>query len=402
MIDLVHVISDTGIGGAGRYLLALLPGASSYGWRVTAIAPKGPLNQALLDTGLCRVIDLPQGEISFSVPIWRWLVRHLPPEADLVHTHASLAARLVAKQRGLPVVITRHTLGPDLPGDGLPAWKRLAQRQLAARLSDGIIAVSEACRQRLIAEGVEERLISLVYHGVDAQLTFRPAGLWDGVSCTALRNGTGFLSQCTASTLPEAGGDSWKERLQVPEFCPVIITVARLAQVKGLSVAVSAAERLQAAGRQFLWLLIGEGPERQALERQIDDSGLGRSVRMLGFQTDIPGILAAADLFVLPSLQEALGLSVLEAMAAALPVVASAVGGIPELISSGEDGLLVEPANPEQLAEAIALLLQDAALRRRMGARAREKVLDQFTLQEMWRQTDLVYRSALGTREMSG
>jgi glycosyltransferase involved in cell wall biosynthesis len=368
MIDLVHVISDTGIGGAGRYLLALLPGARCHGWQVTVLAPKGPLNAALQDTGLCRVIDLPQGEVSFTIPLWSWLVKHLPRQADLVHTHASLAARLAAKQLGLPIVMTRHTLGPELPVGGVPTWKRLIQGAVADHLTQGIIAVSAACRQRLIAEGVSQQLISLVYHGVDAQA---------------------FM---------EAKGDGWRRQWQVPKQLPVIVTTARLTSVKGLGTALSAAAKLQAAGHQFLWLLVGEGPERQQLQQQIDDLNLGGCVRLLGFQTDISGILAAADLFVLPSLQEALGLSVLEAMAAGLPVVASGVGGIPELISSGDDGLLVPAAEPKQLAVGIARLLQDPELRRQWGEQAREKILRQFTLQEMWRRTDLVYRSALGRK----
>lgn len=367
-MKITHVISDTKIGGAGRYLLSLLPGARRYGWEVTVAAPEGQLAEALISSGLCQaVIPLPVGERSFSIDLWRWLGRNLPA-ADLVHTHASLAGRLAAKQRGAKVVLTRHTLGPELPPGGLPGWKRTAHHLTAHYLTDALIAVSAACRQRLLAEGVEGSLIDLVYNGVDASL---------------------YQTQQR---------DEWRRRLQVAADTSVIVTVARLAPVKGLSAAVQAARCLRADGHQFLWLLVGEGPERANLTRQIADLGLGEQVRLLGFQPDIPGILSAADIFVLPSRQEALPLSVLEGMAASLPVVATRVGGIPELITDQTDGLLVPPAAPDELVVAVASLLENPARRQLFGQRARQKVLEQFTLEEMWRRTDSVYRRTLGIK----
>lgn len=365
---IAHVISDTGIGGAGRYLLALLAGVESCGWEVTVYVPEGPLAAAVRASGQAAVMPLPEGDRSFSWSLYCWLHRHLQPSA-IVHTHASLAARLAAKQKGYPVVLTRHTLGAPLPAAGLPAWQRWTHRHLAHTLSDAIIAVSQACRQRLLAEGVDEHLLHLVYHGVDAEPYLQ------------------------ASPVP------WRQRLGLSPEQKVIVTVARLAPVKGLQHAVAAAALLQRQAVPFTWLFVGQGPQAASLQEQAAALGLGpQQVRWLGYQEDIPGLLAAADIAVVPSLQEALGLVVLEAMAAGLPVVASRVGGIPELVLEGQTGCLVPPAAPKALAQALAQLLQDETTAGAMGRRGRQRVMQQFTIAGMWQQTDAIYRQVLQRR----
>lgn len=366
-MKIAHVISDTAIGGAGRYLLALLPGAAQHGWDLTVYAPAGDLAAAVRASGMARVIVLPEGERSFSVSLWRWLRRNLQPAA-VVHTHASLAARFAAKQRGYPVVLTRHTLGPELPAGGPKPWRRALYRFIATNFSDATIAVSEACRERLLLEGVPAEQISLVHHGIDAEPYLNANGL------------------------------AWREQLGIAAAAPVIITVARLATVKGLQHALAAAAILKQQQLPFTWLFVGQGPEQAHLQELAGALGLAGEVRWLGFQSDIPNLLAAADIFVLPSLQEALGLAVLEAMATGLPVVASRVGGIPELIESGSEGLLVTAADSTGLAAAIAELLVDSKRAAGLGAAARQRVLAEFTAPGMWQQTDTVYRNVLDSR----
>ncbi|NLY53591.1 MAG: glycosyltransferase family 4 protein [Firmicutes bacterium] len=364
---IAHVISDTNIGGAGRYLLALLPGATTHDWQITVYAPEGALAAALRSQGIARVIPLPQGECSFSFGLWRWLLHRLEP-ADVVHTHASLAARLVAKHKGYPVVLTRHTLGPDLPPGGYKGWQRWLHRWVAVNLSDAVIAVSEACRQRLLAEGVPESCVRLIYHGIDP---------------------TPYLSATRAG---------WRQRLGLTATEPVLITVARLAPVKGLKFALEAAAILQRDNIPFTWLFVGQGSELSSLQEQTAALGLGQQVRWLGYQTDIPGLMAAADIKILPSLQEALGLVILEAMAAGLPIVASNVGGIPELVQDGQSGILVPPGTSIALASAIKQLLADQSRASSMGLVGRQRVLAQFTITRMWQQTDAVYRQVGGNR----
>ena len=338
---IAHVISDTNIGGAGRYLLALLPELRPMTGN-HSLCPEGALAAALRSQGMPELSPAPS-ECSFSFGLWRWLLHRLEP-ADVVHTHASLAARLVAKHKGYPVVLTRHTLGPDLPPGGYKGWQRWLHRWVAVNLSDAVIAVSEACRQRLLAEGVPESCVRLIYHGIDP---------------------TPYLSATRAG---------WRQRLGLTATEPVLITVARLAPVKGLKFALEAAAILQ-RDNILTWLFVWQGSELSSLQEQTAALCLGQQVRWLGYQTDIPGLMAAADIKILPSLQEALGLVILEAMAAGLPIVASNVGGIPELVQDGQYGILVPPGTSIALASAIKQLLADQSRASSMGLVGRQRVL---------------------------
>src|SRR5262249_44896941 len=139
---------------------------------------------------------------------------------------------------------------------------------------------------------------------------------------------------------------------------PIVLTAARLAEQKGLCYLLKAAALLP----QAMFVLAGEGPERAVLEAQAAELGLNKRVLFLGHRHDVPDLLACCDLFVLPSLFEGLPLSILEAMAAKKPVIASAVGGNNEVIVHGETGLLVRPADPAALASAIQAILSDPDL----------------------------------------
>jgi glycosyltransferase involved in cell wall biosynthesis len=145
-------------------------------------------------------------------------------------------------------------------------------------------------------------------------------------------------------------------------------------------------------------VIVGEGPDRPALEAEIERLGIGDRVRLLGERRDVPELLGAADVFVLSSRSEGLPVSVLEAMVAGLPVVASRVGGVGELVEDEETGLLVAPGNPDELSTALERVLGDRELRRRLGAAGRERVERHFDLESFRRaHLDLYYREL--TRE---
>jgi glycosyltransferase involved in cell wall biosynthesis len=150
---------------------------------------------------------------------------------------------------------------------------------------------------------------------------------------------------------------------------PTVLSVGRLVLPKSFWVLREALERLEPGS--FRALVAGEGPQRSYL---IGVPGL----EVLGERDDVPQLLAGADVFVLSTLSEGMPISVLEAMATGLPVVASAVGGIPEVVVDGETGLLVPPRDPEALAEALRTLLADAALRRRLGQAGRRRAQELF------------------------
>jgi glycosyltransferase involved in cell wall biosynthesis len=167
--------------------------------------------------------------------------------------------------------------------------------------------------------------------------------------------------------------------------------VGILEERKGHRCLLKAAARLKAKGLRLSYRIAGAGSLRQQLEREAASLGLNDDVEFLGFVHDTPAFLAAIDLFVMPSLFEGLGVAVLEAMAAGKPVIASRVGGLPELVADGETGLLVAPKNVEGLAEAIARLADDESLARAMGKKGAALARANFSLERMAVQNEAYY-----------
>jgi glycosyltransferase involved in cell wall biosynthesis len=177
---------------------------------------------------------------------------------------------------------------------------------------------------------------------------------------------------------------------------PRLVTVGRLKAPKDFATLVRAFAALPS--NSFEALIVGDGPERPVVEAEVERLGLGRAVRLLGERQDVPALLAGSDVFVLSSASEGLPLSVEEAMAAGLPVVASAVGGVPEVVVEGETGFLVPPGDVDRLAAALGRLLADPSLRRRMGASGRARAEALFDLAAFRRAHVDLYRRELAGR----
>jgi glycosyltransferase involved in cell wall biosynthesis len=248
--------------------------------------------------------------------------------------------------------------------DPPPARTSLARR-LGANGIGRYIAVSEGVASRLRGEmGVPSGRIRVVRNAVPVALFDRPAD-------AALRR----------SLLGGAEGRA------------LVLTVARLDPQKGLPHLLEAAAEVPEA----VFLLAGEGAERAALEAQAARLGLGERLRFLGHRDDIPALLSACDLFVLPSLFEGFPLAVLEASAAGKPVVATAVEGTREAVRHGETGILVPPAAPSALAGAIRDLLSDAPRAARIATAAKARAQREFGPEAMARQVHEIYDELLGS-----
>lgn len=205
----------------------------------------------------------------------------------------------------------------------------------------------------------------------------------------------------TIVTIPH--GMAWPPGLDAPppnakDATPRIITcVARLDGQKGLDYLLQSAKRLLDHPTAWEMWIVGDGPLRSALTQLSLELGLTARIRFLGTRSDVRSLLAQTDIFVLPSLWENMPFALAEAQSSGLAIVATAVGGVPEIIADQETGLLVPPKAPEALARAIGTLLSDDDLRTRLGANAQRTALQQWDARRMTRATVNVYRNAIKT-----
>ncbi len=363
--------------GGAQHIVSLLARRFHERYALSvACAPHGELVDRLRGQGI-RVIGIPEfvrdpHPWRDAVALWRLLRIMLKERFDLVHTHgtkAGLLGRVAARIARVPVVLfTAHGWAFT---DGRAGWKRwlLAwMERFAARWSTRIVCVS--AHDRRLAE----------QFGVGGQ-----------TKLVLIRNAIDPLGA------PQLDADAFRRTLGVKGL-PVIVSVARLAIQKDPMTLLDAARRL-AAGTV---VLVGDGPLRPAAERYVRDHGLGDRVIFSGMRRDVASILAVSDIFVLASRYEGLPLAIIEAMMAGLPVVATRVGGVAELVEDGVTGLIVPPRDGEALAGALRRLLADPELRHRMGMAGRERAFRDFAEDRMARETQKLYEELLGARVTNG
>jgi glycosyltransferase involved in cell wall biosynthesis len=269
--------------------------------------------------------------------------------ADIFHAH--LTWPLAAKNALLAAIAARA-----------PAVLATVQLYMDVPVSRGM-----AVQERLIAAGAD-RLVAVSQHNA---CCLEDLVHWPRRKMDVIRNAVAPARYQVAPNpaLREAlSGDS-----------PLVLSVARMSPQKGLQHLLAAAAEVPEA----VFALAGDGPERASLERLAGWLGVSDRIRFLGQRADIAALLAVCDVFVLPSLYEGLPVSVLEAMAAARPVLATAIGGTDEAITDGVSGMLVPPAQPAALAAALRRLLSDAGLRDRLGAAGQARVISDFSTREM-------------------
>ena len=249
-----------------------------------------------------------------------------------------------------------------------------ADRELLERITPKInrlIAVSDAIVDKLVAEGRDTTPISRIYNGVD-------------------------LERFDEAT----GGEAIRAEFGIPADAPLAVVVGRLEPEKGHPTLIEAWPVVHHHYTSAHLLVVGEGSERDRLEglaaAHLRAEVCCNSVHFLGRREDVPQILAAADVVVMPSYREAQGLAIVEALAANRPVIASNVGGIPEMIHSGENGILVPSQDPSALASAIALLFRDRVLAARLANAGHELVHERFCVDDMLRDIESIYELAVG------
>jgi glycosyltransferase involved in cell wall biosynthesis len=227
----------------------------------------------------------------------------------------------------------------------------VANRLLLER-RDRVVAVGEAVRRALIQnEGIPSARVRVIYNGIDLS-QFSPKGLDD---------------------------DSIRREISIGDADLMIIQVARLDYLKDHATAIQVMEHLVKSHTRARLVLVGDGPELGKIEALTRKCGLTEHVRFLGLRTDVARLLHAADLFLLTSISEGIPLTLIEAMAAGLPVVATQVGGVPEVVQDGATGLLAPARDADSLAGKIKCLAGNPELRRQMSQRARDRARGCFS-----------------------
>ncbi|HET9165763.1 MAG TPA: glycosyltransferase family 4 protein [Candidatus Angelobacter sp.] len=281
---------------------------------------------------------------------------------QLLHTHgykADLYGYVAARRSGKPIVATCHNWEGGTAALGI--YNRLDR--MALKRFQGLAAVSDSVAQRLIDSGVAAKNIRTIANGIDVGPFER------------------------ARPLPVFEFDGNK----------VVGMVARLDLQKGFEYLLRATRELCAAFSALKVVIVGEGPDRQAIESMVQRFGLQSNVILAGQHSHMPEIYAAMDVFVLPSLNEGLPMTILEAMAASRPVIATRVGAIPKVIKDGETGLLVDPGDADGLRNALERLLRDCDLGRRLGSAGHDWVSRNYTSEAMALRYRQMYDEVLGT-----
>jgi|SRR5688500_10690963 len=366
----LQLIDGLKIGGAEVLLRELSVGLVRRGFRVSiGYSSPGPLVQELTALGL-PITRLPRlmriDPILFLGMIN--LIRKKSPQ--IVHTHlfkSDFHGRLAARIAGAPVVIsTLHSVdrwAQEGSLGSLYGW--------TARFADRLIAVSEDVRRfHGTYTGIPEEKLVTIENGVDIHR-------FDGL---------------------ESAGRAVRKELGFDNAALVFGVVGRLTPPKDHSTFLKAAALVLQKAPQARFLLVGEGPLRKDLELQAQKIGLGNALIFTGLRKDIPAVLAALDVLVISSLWEGLPVALLEGMAAARPVVATAVGGIPEVVLPDKSAFLVPPGDADALAQACLRLASDSATRRSMGQAGLERVVARYSINAMIDRTVALYAKLLQER----
>jgi glycosyltransferase involved in cell wall biosynthesis len=359
----LHVdTAKTWRGGQNQVLLTVT-GLAELGHQAVLAAHEGGELRRRASEGLRCVGFVPRSEFDVHAA-WQLakIMGDLQPE--VVHAHDPMAVALAAmalempgRPAARPLVVASRRVDFHLKHHAFSRWKY--------RHVDVFIAASAAIRGVLLRDGIPAGRIEVVHDGVN-------------------------LARIDNQPPVDAHASFW-----LPAGALVVGNVAALAAHKGQRHLVAATAEVVRRLPNVRVLIVGEGELRAALERQIKDLGLERHVLLTGFREDALGLMKSLDLFVMSSVTEGLGSSVLEAMGCGKPVVAARAGGLPEVVEEGATGLLVPPRDEAALAAAMIRLLEDPPLRTRLGRAGRARVERHFSVDQLVRRTAQVYEARL-------
>jgi glycosyltransferase involved in cell wall biosynthesis len=365
--SVLQLIAPTHFGGAERVVLDLAEAIDRAWFRVVIGAfvnvrfPENPFIEQLKERRvphkifwLTRTLDVEN--------IVRLLRTIQKEKIDIVHTHgyrSDILGGMAAKITRRPVVSTLHGW---VPIDARLAFYERCDR-FALRFFDRVLPVSDQMKKALAASGIPRRNIVRLHNAVSLDTEIRPHG---------------------------GGGTVYKSDGQF-----LIGIIGRLSPEKDVASFLEAARMLSHTHRRVTFLVVGDGPERESLERRASRSDLKGRVAFAGFVNEMAPVYQDLDLLVISSKTEGIPLVVLEAMKHGIPVVSTRVGGIPEVIEDGVDGILVPPGDPPAMARAIETLLLDGGRYRQMARQARLKIAADFNRANWIKTIEAIYRSLI-------
>lgn len=369
---ILYVIGGGEFGGAEQHLIGLVKTLNLAEWTPhVAVFYEGEFAERLRQQQIPVTVLTPSDLAAlWGMSSLRQLIRKFQPA--IVHTHgvrANLLGRLANKAEGSPakLVTTVHSV---LKLDYPKFWKRFLFERFERwtwRYVDRFVLVSRAMKNDFLKNGLPEERVTVIHNAI--QLPDRPP----------VRPAFSKL----------------REELGLPQESVLVGTVARLHPVKGHTYLIQAVKRLETDYPDVHYVWIGGGDLQRQLKEEVERKGLTSKILFLGVRQDVPELLPQLDLFVLPSISEGLSVAILEALLAGVPVVTTAVGGSPEVVEEGRDGLLVPSQDPAALAQAIGHLLDDPQARTRMGQEGQRKVYREFSLERLVLETTGVYKSLL-------
>ncbi len=360
-LRIAGVDPELGFGGGETQVLGLTLALISAGHRAELICdPAGQLWERAIESGVrCHPLRIRNAlDIAAAIRLRGILKRE---RYDIVHFHTSRAHSMAALTHGFApaLFVTRRM-------DYRP--NRVFAPYLFNRAVDCVVAISAGVADSLAAAGVDRSCVTVVPSGVDCE-RFRPPSADERARARA--------------------------RFGLSDGEAAIVAVGALEPRKGHRYLIEAIAALAHSGIALKCLIAGDGSTRTDLEREIAELGCSGRVTMLGRIEDPRELLWASDIFAMSSLKEGLGVAALEAMACGLPAVVSAVGGLREVVEHDRSGILVAPARADEIGAAIARLASSAELRTRMGAAARQRVEQNYSMGAMAERTLALYRAAL-------
>ena len=369
-IRVLHIIQNLNVGGLERIAAQIAAGLdkSRFEAELWCLSGSGPLERTFKDRiPVIRMFDYRRYLLPWNVMSIAGNIRK--GDFNVVHTHSyppGIIGRLSARLAGVKAVFHHHH---SVSVPYMNMRRRLCEQFVSNYLTDKVIACSYATKEFILKENfAKENKITVIYNGVPEEFE--------------------ILS---------GKKDSVKHALAINDE-KLLTAVGSLTKHKGHIYLLQALTKVLEVFPAVKLVIVGEGPERSTLEQYIKENNLSSNVVLAGSQSDVRPFLENTDIFILPSLREAMPLSLLEAMAKGLPAIGSRVDGIKEVIEDYETGITVSPANKDELAEKIIYLLRNTEIAIKIGNKGFEKYKVLFTFQKMIDNIQNLYLEFLGGR----